>query len=136
MRYRFDWVIAQSIIAFRADLRKQISNLSTREVLNHIPEAYFCGDTDYPPSMPVRGYIEISVPVGAEVGFDLRKIDNFDGWTVQIDDGNPLEIKEGTQFMTVQKTTSSVLFLWRGSKHTLFKIFYEEDFSNEGTHSQ
>ena len=126
MGYLLDWLKNQPVIACRVDsgFVGQILTIPTQEMLNEFPEAYFVGSNDMPPSMPMPGYIEVSVR--GKVGFDLRNISDLQNWKVIVDGGLPQPIPEDTGILELYPQATMVTFLSGSGEKLIFKLFYEE----------
>jgi len=124
--YLLDWLKNQPVIACRVDsgFVGQILTIPTQEMLNEFPEAYFVGSNDMPPSMPMPGYIEVSVR--GKVGFDLRNISDLQNWKVIVDGGLPQPIPEDTGILELYPQATMVTFLSGSGEKLIFKLFYEE----------
>lgn len=120
-----DWITHQMMIACRWSLVEQMLDIDPWEMLDLIPEAYFVGDGNKPPSMVIPRYIEVTV-IG-QIGFDIRNLQTTRGWTMQIDDGLPTKIEEGTQFLKIEGQPKTVVFLYCGGQQLFFNLFYEEE---------
>lgn len=124
--FSLDWIGQQLVIACRGDLLDQIREADAWEILDKNPLLYFAGDEDIPPSMVMLGFIEVSVK--GELAFDLRNLTSLREWSVQLDEGGERwDIVEETQFIQITGHPATVTFFFRGNRHTVFKLFYEEE---------
>lgn len=105
-------------------MRDQVLSFEPWEMLDHFPEAYFLGDEDMPPTQPLLGHIEVSVE--GKLAFDLRNLVSLNGWEWSVDDNLPQIIEHDLWLLDVEGQPRLVTFWFRGGRHTVFHLFYEE----------
>jgi hypothetical protein len=120
-----DWVSQQMVIACRWGLQEEILELDPWEMLDSLPEGYFVGDGDEPPSMVIPRYIEVTV-IG-ELAFDVRNIQKLNGWAMKIDDQPSSAIEEGVELIRIEGQPKAVVFLYNDSPQLFFNLFYKEE---------
>jgi hypothetical protein len=105
-------------------MRDQLLCVEPREMLNHFPECYFVGDYDMPPSRPLMGHVEVSVK--GKLAFDLRNLSTLSDWEWSQENDLPTNLGHDLFILDVEGKPKIVTFWFRGRRHTVFHLFYEE----------
>lgn len=82
-----------------------------------------------PPSRPLLGHIEVSVR--GKLAFDLRNLNTLSGWTWSVDAEEPMQIEHDLWILDVEGQPHMVTFWYRGERHTIFRLFYEDKFLSQ-----